>query len=73
MSNMRSNNCYHNGKKLWRVTKMKAFIIMVKLMVLCGLIDAKVKLVDNGFEGIVVAINPYLKQEEAMLRRLEVR
>lgn len=52
---------------------MKAFIIMVKLMVLCGLIDAKVKLVDNGFEGIVVAINPYLKQEEAMLRRLEVR
>ena len=39
---------------------------------LLGEVSGKVELVDHGYEGIVIAINPYLKQKETMLRRLEV-
>ncbi|KAK7465040.1 hypothetical protein BaRGS_00037779 [Batillaria attramentaria] len=44
---------------------------MVALWMIPGVVWGKVRLEDHGYEGIVIAINPYLKQEETMLRRLE--
>lgn len=34
---------------------------------------AKVRLVNNGYEGVIIAINPNIPENTAILRRLEVR
>ena len=47
-------------------------VLVLTWMLLGEEVTAEVKLVDHGYEGIVIAINPYLKQKETMLRRLEV-
>lgn len=47
-------------------------VVLLLTWMLLAEVKGKVELVDHGYEGIVIAINPYLKQEETMLRRLEV-
>lgn len=51
--------------------KRGALVLAVLITGLWVDVEAKVELVDHGYEGIVVAINPYLKQEVTILKRLE--
>ena len=47
--------------------------LVVLLLVTCvGVVLSKVKLVNQGYEGVTIAINPDIKENTNILYRLEV-
>ena len=55
------------------LTPLVTLVAVVTVVTLATLAVAEVELDDHGYKGIVIAINPYLKQDDVMLARLEVR
>ncbi|KAL8565740.1 hypothetical protein ACOMHN_018657 [Nucella lapillus] len=59
------------GNDRWRGMLVGVLVAVVGVLQQQEGVRGEVKLVDHGYEGIIIAINPYLKQEDTMLKRLE--
>ncbi|XP_076469337.1 calcium-activated chloride channel regulator 1-like [Babylonia areolata] len=57
----------HSNSRCWLVV----VVVLVVMVQQQKGVTGEVKLVDHGYEGIVIAINTFLKQEDTMLKRLE--
>ena len=48
-------------------------ILFLTLHLLPGMKSSKVNLINNGYEGIVIAINPSVPEDEKLIQNIKVR
>ncbi|GFO43574.1 calcium-activated chloride channel regulator 1 [Plakobranchus ocellatus] len=54
---------------------MKTLVLLMVMMIVMVMVmhraEGKVQLVDSGYEGVIIAINPDIEENKNMLQRLE--